>query len=287
MTASPMRRADANRLALSGCTRRHSSRRTAFVAVVSARALRVRSAPRSSSLCSCFSSSISRACRWRSACVCALGAGTLRATRAARRSPAIFSATVCGAGSGGVVSPSESVHARSSAVARAVARVALRHAQLHLLELGAQPGQLGLDRVHARPQLLVGTDELRLGRRERRRLGPLGGERLLRVRLGGGAGAPLGGRREDPRADRRVADAEVLEALARLVGVEAVGGDLDEGGVAVRAGDGDVAAPRVGAAVLRTALVGRRRDKVEVLFGLRHGCASCTKGGANEDGNAA
>ena len=31
MTASPMRRADANRPALSGCTRRHSSRRTAFV----------------------------------------------------------------------------------------------------------------------------------------------------------------------------------------------------------------------------------------------------------------
>ena len=50
MTASPMRRADANRLALSGCTRRHSSRRTAFVAVVSARALRVRSASRSRSL---------------------------------------------------------------------------------------------------------------------------------------------------------------------------------------------------------------------------------------------
>ena len=46
MTASPMRRADANRPALSGCTRRHSSRRTAFVAVVSARPLCIRSASR-------------------------------------------------------------------------------------------------------------------------------------------------------------------------------------------------------------------------------------------------
>ena len=201
MTASPMRRADANRL-----VRVHEEAQLAphrLVAVVSARALRVRSASRSRSLCSRFSSSISRACRWRSVRLRVRLRVRWRrhAPRDARGppQPRDLLGDRGGAGSGGVVS--ERVGTRAAARQRGRARRAPT-CPACLLELGAQPGQLGLDRVHARAaarwRRRVSLDAASADSPARRGAPAARPARRWAAPGGLGAGAPLRGRREDP-----------------------------------------------------------------------------------------
>ena len=122
MTASrpSVARTRTGRPALSGCTRRHSSRRAADVAVASASGRCAFAARRGAGRCGpAFSSSVSRACRWRSA-----------------RALALFW--------GGAVAASSSPHKRA---ARPLARAAPKSGQHPMQRPFARRGHSGR-RVH-------------------------------------------------------------------------------------------------------------------------------------------